>query len=176
MKGHGRKLTDTQKAEIALLKDTRPTATSTNKNIAMDFQVSTDLVNRISYESLTDEQKAIYTKKRADLKYLAQDLTYNSIKEANDRVLHDKTAKLSEIMGAAKIGSDIFRLEEGSATSITQTSTPIVFAIQIIENIKVERPGISNAEIVEMIDKGAFEAVPEVDDEAVRKVRGLLAG
>jgi hypothetical protein len=113
--GSGRKLTDDQKAEIAVLKDTRPTATSTNKNIAKEFEVSMDLVNRINYTALSEEQKQIYNRKRDDLKYLAQNLTYNAMQEANSRVLNGQ-GKLSEVVGAMKIANDIYRLETGQST------------------------------------------------------------
>lgn len=125
-----RKLTDKQRAEIALLKDVRPTSTSTNKNIADQFDVSEDLINRISYEKLTQEQKDIYNQQKADLKYHASDLTFKSIIRAKE-MLRLPSTKLSEVMGAAKIGNDIFRLEEGLATSIVQqTRPPIEIALE----------------------------------------------
>lgn len=135
---NARKLTDEQKAEIVLLKDTRPTGSSTNKNIAGDFQVSVDLVNRMNYERLTDEQKAIYDRKQKDLKYHCQDLTFQSIIRAKEMLRLPKT-KLSEVMGAAKIGNDIYRLETNQATSINENrddpqSKLLEFARLIVES------------------------------------------
>lgn len=127
-----RKLTDEQKAEIALTKKLRPTSTSTNKNIAQAFDVSTDLIARVSYQSLTPAQKEIYDRKQADLKYHAQDLTFNAIIRAKD-MLHDSTTRLSEVMGAAKIGNDIYRLETNQPTQITQDNSPERLALEFVK-------------------------------------------
>ena len=76
------------------------------QNIAEEFDVSLGLVAHMKYEALTDRQKEIYNQKRADLKYLAQNLTYNAMTEANARVIRGD-GKLSEVVGAMKIANDI---------------------------------------------------------------------
>ena len=110
-----RKLTDEQKAEIVIAKETRPTATSTNCNLAVEFDCSESLVDHLNYKVLTERQKEIYNLKRAELKYLAQNLTYNAMQEANNRVIAG-TGKLSEVVGALKVAHDIYRLESGQST------------------------------------------------------------
>lgn len=116
-----RKLTDNQKVEIVIQKETRPTATSTNYNIAAQFDVSTDLVNRINYEALTPEQKHLYELKRSELKYHAFELTSNAIKKANQLVNQaTATRDLSGIVAAMGKANEIYRLETNQPTTITQ--------------------------------------------------------
>lgn len=116
-----RKLTDNQKVELVIQKEVRPTSTSTNKRIAQDFDVSEGLVSHTNYESLTDTQKALYHQKVDDLKYHALDLTYDCVLKAKTLAKTATSIKdLPAIMGAAKIGNDIYRLETNQATSITQ--------------------------------------------------------
>ena len=161
-----RKLTNKQKVEITLLKEFRPTATSTNKNIARSFDVSTDLVNRINFDALTPEQKELYHLQKNDLKYHALDLTYHSVKKARQLVeLATKPSELPAIMGAAKIGNDIYRLETDQPTSITaqQNIEPIALAIQsawnkyklFCEQNNIEYP--SESDLIERINRVANE-------------------
>jgi len=113
-----RKLTNNQKVEIVLQKELRPTATSTNKNIAIDFDVSEGLVDHLNYSVLTEKQKELYHTKRADLSIHAFDLTYAGVVKARQLLNKDATLKdLPGIMGAVKIGNDIYRLETNQSTS-----------------------------------------------------------
>lgn len=168
-----RKLSDNQRAEIALLKDTRPTPKSTNKNIAADFGVSKNCIDKIDFNKLTDEQKAIYNQKRADLRYHCQDLTFNSILRAKE-MLNEPGTRLSEVMGAAKIGSDIFRLEEGSATANIAVLTGEQAYLKAF--MAMREKGI---DVNDVLDAMRLADIPGVDDAAKaageRAVR-LIAG
>lgn len=116
-----RKLTDNQKVEIVLQKELRPTPTSTNKNIAEEFGVHPSLIAHTSYNSLTPDQKALYEKKRQELAIHAFDLTFDSVVKAKSLVqLATGVKDLPAVMGAAKIGNDIYRLETNQPTTITQ--------------------------------------------------------
>lgn len=116
--GGGRKLTDHQKVEIAIQKEIRPTPTSTNVNIANQFGVSKDLVNRINPDSLNPRQKELYEQRVRNLKYDALELTTNSIKKANELVNTATSAnQLSGVVAALGKAHDIYRLETNQSTS-----------------------------------------------------------
>ena len=162
-----RKLTDEQKAEIVLAKEIRPTQTSTNQNIAEEFDVSLGLVAHMKYEALTDRQKEIYNQKRADLKYLAQNLTYNAMTEANARVIRGD-GKLSEVVGAMKIANDIYRLETGQSTAITESVD--TKAEMLRDFLRAKWPERTDSEVAEMMVNGDW-GIPL---EARRRVAGKL--
>lgn len=118
--GNVRKLTDNQKVELVLQKELRPTATSTNYNIASQFQVSTDLVNRTNKDTLTQRQKELYEQRKQQLKHDALELTSNSIKKANELVnIASSPNHLSGVVAAMGKANEILRLENGEPTSIT---------------------------------------------------------
>ena len=119
--GGGRKLTDHQKVEIAIQKEIRPTPTSTNVNIANQFGVSKDLVNRINPDSLNPRQKELYEQRVRNLKYDALELTTNSIKKANELVNTATSAnQLSGVVAALGKAHDIYRLENNQSTANIQ--------------------------------------------------------
>lgn len=103
---------------MVIQKETRPTATTTNCNIAADFQVSTDLVNRTNYNTLTAKQKELYEVKRQELKYHAFDLTSNAIRKANELVNTASNAShLGGVVAAMGKANEIYRLETNQSTA-----------------------------------------------------------
>ena len=113
-----RKLTDNQKVEIAIQKEIRPTPTSTNINIANQFGVSKDLVNRISKDKLNEQQKALFEKRMRNLKYDALELTTNAIAKANELVERAENAShLGGVVAAMGKANEIYRLETNQSTS-----------------------------------------------------------
>jgi len=119
--GGGRKLTDNQKVEIAIQKEIRPTPTSTNLNIAHQFGVSKDLVNRISKDKLNEQQKALFEKRMRNLKYDALELTTNAIAKANELVERAENAShLGGVVAAMGKANEIYRLETNQSTSNVQ--------------------------------------------------------
>lgn len=116
--GGGRKLTNYQKVEIAIQKELRPTPTSTNVNIAAQFGVSKDLVNRISVDSLNPEQKRIYEQRISALKSDAIDVVYEGLQKS--KTLINKADSANHLAGVtASIGKayEIYRIETNQSTS-----------------------------------------------------------
>lgn len=116
--GGGRKLTNNQKVDIAIQKELRPTPTSTNVNIAAQFGVSKDLVNRISVESLNPQQKLIYEQRINALKSDAIDVVYEGLQKS--KTLINKADSPNHLAGVtASVGKayEIYRIETNQSTA-----------------------------------------------------------
>lgn len=162
---------DRQKAEaLAALDSNKGNVSRTAKEINIPRKT---LEMWAKARGVNNDVAEIRQHKKSDLADIFENIARTYLGEA---AKDDKIAKTSgkDAIIAAATATDKMRLLRELPTDITKHTSPVVFAIQIVKNIKVERPEISNKEIVELIDSGAID-VPEVDADTWIEVRGLLA-
>lgn len=138
-----RRLTDEQRADIVLLKDIKGESSSTNMELARMFSVSKNSIDRHNYEMLSDEQKALYERKRNDLGAEAFDLTLSALRKSKELVGLATVSNLSGVVAAGKFGYEAFRLETNQPTQITQTTTSpvdqaISYARLLLQKLELE--------------------------------------
>lgn len=131
----------------------------TYSQIARELKVSQPSVSLIKYESLTDEQKAEVDKKRADLGAHGMELSFNALLKGKELVEKAHSVRdLPAVMGAAKIGHDISRLESNQPTVITQPLSDEDLALELFRRL-IEKRGWRAEDAIE----GIRERFPDVD-------------
>lgn len=107
------------KVSIVLAKSIKDITRKTDSLIARELNVSQPTVSILKYELLAPEQQAEVDKKRKELGIHGVDLSFDALIKGKELVaMANSVRDLPAVMGAAKIGHDISRLEADKPTVI----------------------------------------------------------
>jgi hypothetical protein len=160
-----RKLPNKKRVELVIAKELKPRGTSTNESLALEFDIKPQTVRAITYNKLTDEQKALYAEMVADLKHEGLGLTTQALRKSQELVQLAENAKdLAGVVAAGKFGHDVFRLETGQSTSNINTGES---AVQRMVSFYVSKGYTQEAAVQALFTKEALGSLG-VSEEDMR--------
>lgn len=116
-------LTNEEKAEIVLKRDTRQVTGQTNKDIADEMGISEYTVQHMTRDNIPFEAREIYEEKKAKLSDLALDVTTAALLKSKELIGMAESARdLSGLAAVGKFSDGVHRLETRQPTEIRSWS------------------------------------------------------